>query len=78
MSFLLRSLILVQPVVARQLQIDKVPQRLSRVVYLDRPTKVHLQIIGGLYDVGLFPPALRTGWGACGNYGDDQGDEAHF
>jgi hypothetical protein len=62
MSFLLRSLILVQPVVARQLQIDKVRQHLGRVVYLDRLTKVHLQIIGGLYDAGLFPPALRTGW----------------
>src|SRR5258708_6044092 len=24
----------------------------------------------------VFPPALRTGWGACGNYGDDEGDEA--
>src|SRR5260370_22277271 len=31
-----------------------------------------------LVRVLVFPPALRTGWGACGNYGDDEGDEAHF
>src|SRR5215813_6302654 len=31
-----------------------------------------------LVRVFVFPPALRTGWGACGNYGDDEGDEAHF
>src|SRR6266850_6177682 len=31
-----------------------------------------------LLRVFVFLPALRTGWGACGNYGDDEGDEAHF
>jgi len=31
-----------------------------------------------LVRVLVFPPVLRTGWGACGNYGDDEGDEAHF
>src|SRR5215475_15150338 len=31
-----------------------------------------------LLRIFVFPPALRTGWGACGYYGDDEGDEAHF
>ena len=32
----------------------------------------------GLVRVFVFLPALRTGWGTCGKYGDDEGDEAHF
>src|SRR5215470_12074799 len=31
-----------------------------------------------LVRIFVFPPALRAGWGACGNYGGDESDEAHF